>query len=106
MQPDSRHAKDPALRHRSFASPQTNDARWLRVHRNAPSSTHRWRDHARQGRRIAEIPSSSWILILIPRILRAPVEVIRIAERLRGNARQRVVLLDDPYQPIGFGKGQ
>src|SRR6266478_3912563 len=41
MQPDNRHAKAPGLRPRSFASPQTTDARWLPIHRHALSSTHR-----------------------------------------------------------------
>src|SRR5258708_26478972 len=59
MQPGSRHAKAPGLRPRIFASPQTTDARWLPIHRHALSSTHRWRDPARQRRRIAAILFSS-----------------------------------------------
>src|SRR5947209_5067187 len=59
MRPDSRHTKAPGLRPRIFASPQTTDARWLPIHRHALSSTHRWRDPARQRRRIVAIPFSS-----------------------------------------------
>jgi len=49
-QPDSRHARAPGLRPRIFASRQTTDARWLSIHLLALSSTHRWRDPARQRR--------------------------------------------------------
>src|SRR6266568_8686625 len=59
MQPGSRHTKAPGLPPRIFASPQTTDARWLPIHLHALSSTHRWRDPARQRRRIAAIPFSS-----------------------------------------------
>src|SRR5271165_4108276 len=59
MQPDSHHAKAPGLRPRTFALPQTTDARWLPIHLHAVSSTLRWRDPARQRHRIAAIPISS-----------------------------------------------
>src|SRR5262252_8071726 len=65
MQPDSRHAKAPGLRPRIFASPQTIDARWLPIRLHAFSSTHRWRDPARQRRRIATIPFSSSLRFLL-----------------------------------------
>src|SRR5712671_3043747 len=66
MRPDSRHAKAPGLRPRIFASPQTTDARWLPIHRHALSSTHRWRDPARQPHRIAAIPFSFERYALFP----------------------------------------
>src|SRR5438094_4720624 len=59
MQLDSRHAKAPGLRPRIFASTQTTDARWLPIHLSALSSTHRWRDPARQRRRSEEHTSDS-----------------------------------------------
>src|SRR3974390_1929297 len=65
MQLDSRHAKAPGLRPRTFASPQTTDARWLPIHLHALSSTRRWRDPARQRRRIAAIPFSSSLAFLV-----------------------------------------
>ena len=61
MRLDSRHVEVRGLRLRIFASPQTNGARWLPIHLHALSSTHRWRDRARQRRSIETIPfSSSW----------------------------------------------
>src|SRR6266436_2807981 len=62
IQPDSRHAKAPGLHPRTFASLQTTDARWLPIHLHALSSTHRWRDRARQRRSIETIPFSSSLL--------------------------------------------
>src|SRR5579885_274463 len=41
MQPDSRRAEAPGLRPRTFALPQTTDARWLPIHLHALSSTPR-----------------------------------------------------------------
>src|SRR6266436_1627080 len=67
MQPGSCRAKAPGLRPRIFALPQTTDARWLPIHHHALSSTHRWRDPARQRRRIAAILFSSSLYFLLSR---------------------------------------
>src|SRR5262249_40082127 len=61
MQPDSRRAQAPGLRPRTFASPQTTDARSLPIRPHALSTTHQWRDPALQRRRIAAVASSSRI---------------------------------------------
>src|SRR5215468_3798779 len=65
MPPDSRHAKAPGLRLRTFASPQTIDARWLPIRPHAPSSTHQWRGPARERRPIATSPFSSSLAFLL-----------------------------------------
>src|SRR2546428_3580855 len=90
MRPDSRHAKAPGLRPRIFASPQTTDARWLPIHRYALSSTHRWRDPARQRRRIAAILFSSSLYFLLSRAVVRNGRFARDTTKCVSAAQQRV----------------
>src|SRR5215469_12075171 len=96
MQPDSRHAKALGPRLRIFALRQTTAARLLLNHPRALSPTDRWRDPARQRRRIAGIPFSSSLHVLLSEICSYAAP----SPPLRKSSSRIVVLVEGVYSDL------